>query len=127
MPEPRKDHVIETPNHTEEMGLMSEMQTKEVLWTWRDRIADLSRDHRFKYGMVFKNKRARAGASLQHPHSQILALPIVLLSVREELDRARQYYDYEDRCVFCDLVQQELAEREGVVEESAQFLGEVKL
>ena len=50
-----------------------------------------------------------------------------LLSVREELDGAREYYDYKDRCVFCDLVQQELAEREGVVEESAQFLGEVKL
>jgi len=37
-----KDHVIETPNYTEEMGLISEMQTKEVLWTWGDRIADLS-------------------------------------------------------------------------------------
>jgi len=49
------------------------------------------------------------------------------LSVREELDGAREYYDYKDRCVFCDLVQQELAEREGVVEESAQFLGKVKL
>jgi UDPglucose--hexose-1-phosphate uridylyltransferase len=127
MPELRKDHVIETPNHTEEMRLMSEMQTKEVLWASRDRIADLSRDHRFKYGMVFKNKKARAGASLQHPHSEILALPVVPLNVREELDGTRQYYDYKDRCVFCDVVQQELAQREGVVEESAQSLDEVKL
>ena len=87
----------------------------------------LSRDHRFKCGMVFKNKRARTGAVLQHPHSQIIAFPIMPLSVREELDGAREYYDYKDRCVFCDLVQQELAEREGVVEESAQFLGKVKL
>jgi UDPglucose--hexose-1-phosphate uridylyltransferase len=54
-------------------------------------------------------------------------LRIVSLDVREELGRARQYYDYKDRCVLCDLVRQELAEREGVVEESAQFLSEVKL
>jgi UDPglucose--hexose-1-phosphate uridylyltransferase len=51
----------------------------------------------------------------------------VPVHVREELDGVRQYYDYKNRCVFCDLVQQQLAEREGVVEESAQFLGEVRL
>jgi UDPglucose--hexose-1-phosphate uridylyltransferase len=114
--------VIETPNHADEMGLMSEMQTKEVLWAWRDRIVDLSRDHRLKYAMVFKNKGARAGATLQHPHSQIIALPIVPLRVQEELDGARQYYEYKDRCVFCDLVEQELADRERVVEETDRFV-----
>jgi len=57
----------------------------------------------------------------------VIETPTVPVHVREELDGARQYYDYKDRCVFCDPVQQELAEREGVVEESAQFLGEVKL
>jgi UDPglucose--hexose-1-phosphate uridylyltransferase len=117
--------VIETPNHAEEMGLMSEIQTNEVLWAWRDRIVDLSRDHRFKYVMVFKNKGGAAGASLQHPHSQIIALPIVPLQVQEELDGARQYYDYKDRCVFCDVVQQELADRERVVEESDRFVSVV--
>jgi len=114
--------VIETPDHADEMGLMSEMQTKEVLWAWRDRIVDLSRDHRLKYAMVFKNKGARAGATLQHPHSQIIALPIVPLRVQEELDGARQYYEYKDRCVFCDLVEQELADRERIVEETDRFV-----
>ncbi len=114
--------VIETPDHADEMGLMSETQTGEVLWAWRDRIVDLSRDHRFKYVMVFKNKGRRAGASLQHPHSQIIALPIVPLRVQEELDGARQYYTCKDRCVFCDLVQQELADRERVIEESDKFI-----
>jgi UDPglucose--hexose-1-phosphate uridylyltransferase len=55
---------------------------------------------------------------------ETLTVPV---HVREELDVVRQYYDYKDRCVFCDLVQEELAQREDMVEESAQFLGEVKL
>lgn len=117
--------VIETPNHDEEMALMPEMQINEVLWAWRDRIVDLARDKRFKYVMVFKNKGAQAGASLQHPHSQIIALPIVPLSVQEELTGALQYYEYKDRCVFCDLIQQELSDRKRVVEDSERFIGVV--
>jgi UDPglucose--hexose-1-phosphate uridylyltransferase len=114
--------VIETPNHDEEIALMPEMQIREVLWAWRDRIVDLARDKRFKYVMVFKNKGVRAGASLQHPHSQIIALPIVPLRVQEELDGARQYYEYKDRCVFCDIIRQELSDRKRVVEDSERFI-----
>ena len=117
--------IIETPNHDEEMALMPEMQINEVLWAWRDRIVDLARDKRFKYVMVFKNKGAQAGASLQHPHSQIIALPIVPLSVQEELTGALQYYEYKDRCVFCDLIQQELSDRKRVVEDSERFISVV--
>jgi UDPglucose--hexose-1-phosphate uridylyltransferase len=114
--------VIETPNHDEEIALMPEIQIREVLWAWRDRIVDLARDKRFKYVMVFKNKGVRAGASLQHPHSQIIALPIVPLRVQEELDGARQYYEYKDRCVFCDIIRQELSDRKRVVEDSERFI-----
>jgi UDPglucose--hexose-1-phosphate uridylyltransferase len=117
--------VIETPNHDEEMGLMPEVQINEVLWAWRDRIIDLARDTRFKYVMVFKNKGARAGASVQHPHSQIIALPIVPLRVQEELTGALQYYEYKDRCVFCDLIQQELSDRKRVVEDGERFISVV--
>jgi UDPglucose--hexose-1-phosphate uridylyltransferase len=117
--------VIETPNHDEEMALMPEMQINEVLWAWRDRIVDLARDTRFKYVMVFKNKGARAGASVQHPHSQIIALPIVPLRVQEELTGALQYYEYKDRCVFCDLIQQELSDRKRVVEDGERFISVV--
>lgn len=117
--------VIETPNHDEEMGLMPEVQINEVLWAWRDRIVDLARDTRFKYVMVFKNKGARAGASVQHPHSQIIALPIVPLRVQEELTGALQYYEYKDRCVFCDLIQQELSDRKRVVEDGERFISVV--
>jgi UDPglucose--hexose-1-phosphate uridylyltransferase len=114
--------VIETPNHFEEMSDMREEQIQEVIWAWRDRVLDLKKDKRFKYILIFKNKGAQAGASLEHPHSQIIALPIVPIRVQQEINGAKEYYNFKDRCVFCDIVQQELDERERVVEENHEFI-----
>lgn len=114
--------VVETPNHFEEMHKMPEKQIEEILWAWRDRMLDLRRDRRFKYILVFKNKGSQAGASLEHPHSQIIALPIVPVRVNQELHGSKLYYDYKDRCVFCDILNQELGERERLVEENGEFV-----
>ena len=65
-----------------------------MLTTYRERILDLSRDQRIKYILVFKNHGADAGASLEHSHSQIIALPIVPKRVSEEIDGAKVYYEY---------------------------------
>ncbi|HNW84475.1 MAG TPA: galactose-1-phosphate uridylyltransferase [Candidatus Cryosericum sp.] len=114
--------VIETPNHAEELAAMPESRIRDVLWTWHDRILDLAHDGRFRFVMVFKNKGARAGAMLAHPHSQIMALPVVPFHVQEELAGALDYYRYRDRCVFCDLIAQELADRRRVIEDSDHFV-----
>ncbi len=114
--------VIETPNHFEEMSDMREEQIQEVIWAWRDRVLDLKKDKRFKYILIFKNKGSQAGASLEHPHSQIIALPIVPIRVQQEINGAKEYYNFKDRCVFCDLVSQELEDRERVVEENHEFI-----
>ncbi len=114
--------VIESPNHSDEISNMDEKQIEEIIWAWRDRLLDLSKDKRFKYILIFKNKGSQAGASLEHPHSQIIALPIIPIRVTQELNGSKQYYEYKDRCVFCDIVQQELDERERLVEENGDFI-----
>jgi len=114
--------VIETPNHAEELAMMPVSHISDVLWTWHDRMLDLAHDGRFRFVMVFKNKGARAGAMLAHPHSQIMALPVVPLHVQEELTGALDYYKYRDRCVFCDLITQELADRRRVIEDTDRFV-----
>ena len=114
--------VIESPSHSDEISTMDEKQIEEIIWAWRDRLLDLSKDKRFKYILIFKNKGSQAGASLEHPHSQIIALPIIPIRVTQELSGSKQYYEYKDRCVFCDIVQQELDERERLVEENGEFI-----
>ncbi|MGB9750547.1 MAG: galactose-1-phosphate uridylyltransferase [Caldisericia bacterium] len=114
--------VIETPNHFEEMSDMQESHIEEIIWAWRDRIIDLKKDKRFKYILIFKNKGSQAGASLEHPHSQIIALPIVPIRVSQELDGSMEYYNFKDRCVFCDIIQQEIEQKERLVEENHEFI-----
>jgi UDPglucose--hexose-1-phosphate uridylyltransferase len=85
-------------------------------------MIDLQQDQRFKYVMIFKNHGAAAGASLAHTHSQLIALPVVPSVVAEELQGARDYFRFKERCVFCDIVQQEMGERKRMVYQNDSFV-----
>lgn len=99
--------IIETPDHDKNLADLDEFHISKVLWVYTQRIADLGRDDRFKYVLVFKNQGEAAGASLQHAHSQLIATPVTPKRVKEELVGARAYYDYKQRCIFCDYIKQE--------------------
>src|SRR4029078_13685679 len=83
----------------------------DVLLAYRERMVDLKKDPRFEYILVFKKHGAAAGASLEHPHSQLIATPIIPIMVTEELNGAGQYYEMKERCVWCDIVRQERRSR----------------
>jgi UDPglucose--hexose-1-phosphate uridylyltransferase len=85
-------------------------------------MLDLVRDHRFRYILVFKNHGRQAGASLSHSHSQLIATPVTPNHVKDKLDGARQYFNYKDRCIFEDILRQELKEGSRLVYENAGFV-----
>jgi UDPglucose--hexose-1-phosphate uridylyltransferase len=114
--------VIETPDHNGHIGILDVRQIEEIIWAYRDRSIDMRKDPRLEYVMIFKNHLREAGASLDHPHSQIIAMPIVPKRVQEELDGAQRYFDYKERCVFCDMIAQEFKDKTRVVMESEHFL-----
>jgi UDPglucose--hexose-1-phosphate uridylyltransferase len=114
--------VIETPRHEETLATLPLKDVKNVLLAYRERIIDLRRDQRLRYVLVFKNHGVSAGASLEHSHSQIIALPIVPRRVVEEVEGAKNYFSYKDRCVFCDIIRQELQRRHRVITENKFFL-----
>ena len=114
--------IIDNPEHYSEISDASDYQAEEVIWAYLGRSIDLRRDPRFKYILIFKNYGKSAGASLEHPHSQLIALPIIPKRVNEELISASEYYDYKERCVFCDMVRQEMDEGERIVLENEDFI-----
>jgi len=114
--------IIETPEHNLTLANLPIKRVEDVIWAFRDRIIDLRQDKRFKYILIFKNHGEPAGASLEHPHSQLIALPIVPRQVIEELQGAKQYYTYKERCIFCDVIHQEMEAGVRVVSENADFL-----
>jgi len=114
--------IIESPRHLVSTAELSEEQLREVLWVYRDRLVDLKKDHRLVYGMIFKNVGAAAGASLEHTHSQLIVTPIVPIYVWEEMTGSLEFYNYRGRCVYCDMIQQELASEKRIVLDSPGFL-----
>jgi len=100
---------------------MDQARIEDVLWAFRDRILDLKKDRRFRYILIFKNQGEAAGASLEHSHCQLIALPIVPKRVREEVDGSKQYYTLKERCIYCDIIRQELDSQTRVVDQNDDF------
>lgn len=108
--------VVETNQHIANMADLSREQIDRVLASYVNRITDLEKDQRFKYVLVFKNYgQPAAGGKHKHARSQLIATPVNPKRVKEELVGARQYYDIHERCVFCDIIRQELVSQERVV------------
>jgi UDPglucose--hexose-1-phosphate uridylyltransferase len=114
--------VVETPRHDEDPASYSRERMVEVINAYRERMIDLLRDTRFQYILVFKNHGPSAGASLQHAHSQIIALPVTPARIEMELAGCGRYYDYRGRCIYCDIIQQEIADTRRLVSENADFV-----
>jgi UDPglucose--hexose-1-phosphate uridylyltransferase len=114
--------IIETDKHELDMANMSVHTIKDVLWAYRERMIDLSRDTRFSYILVFKNHGHAAGASLEHSHSQLIATPIVPKRVLEEIEGARRHYQFRERCIYCDIIRQELSQGSRLVKDHDAFV-----
>jgi UDPglucose--hexose-1-phosphate uridylyltransferase len=114
--------VIESPEHTASLATLPESAVADVLTAFRERVIDLKKDPRFEYVLVFKNHGAAAGASLEHPHSQLIATPIIPIMVLEELKGAAEYYEMKERCVWCDIVRQERRSRHRIIVEANGFV-----
>jgi UDPglucose--hexose-1-phosphate uridylyltransferase len=114
--------IIETPDHDLKFTDFPSEQLQSVLRAYGERMTQLKKDARLDYILIVRNHRKQGGASLKHPHSQLIALPFVPHSVMEELEGSKQYFDNKKRCIFCDIVQQEIEERVRLVDENEDFL-----
>ena len=114
--------LVESPYHTKDISELLNSEVENVISMYCRRAIDLSRDTRFKYIMFFRNYGQSAGASLEHPHTQLIALPMVPKSVLEELQGAQDYFNYRERCIFCDIIRQEMQKKETVILENKHFI-----
>lgn len=114
--------IIESPNHEKTLEDLSVQEIIDVLTVCQDRITDLHKDVRFRYVLLFKNEGAQAGASLSHPHSQLIATPVTPKRVKEKLTGAEAYYKQKERCVFCDIIIHEKETGTRIVYENEHFL-----
>lgn len=114
--------IIEGPDHDTLFADLAPEHAVQVLKAWRQRYLQLKQDKRLQYIQLFKNHGPTAGASLEHPHSQLIATPLVPAAVNEELARLKAYRQEKKSCLFCDLIEAELATGTRVVAYNEEFL-----
>ena len=114
--------IIESPNHKDQFAYLPPDKIFYVLLAYRERILDLKRDPRFRYVMVFKNHGRAAGASLEHSHSQLIALPVVPQMITSEMEGAASYYHFRERCIYCDMITQEMQQNIRIVTQNNDFI-----
>lgn len=114
--------VIESPEHSIQPEEMGTEQMLRIIKVYRNRVADLEKDARLRYILIFKDSGKGAGAVYNHPHSELVATPVIPKGIKEELDGAKEYYAYKERCVFCDMIREELRLGERVIFETRDFI-----
>ncbi len=114
--------VIETPHPGPQMHEMEVQQIVDVLLACRARILDLKRDARFRYVMVHKNYGEGEGDLKFHSHSHIIATPITPARVKVELMNQMEHYKFKARCLFCDIIFQELNDDERLIYQNDKFI-----
>ncbi len=114
--------VIEHPDHTKALADLNKEEVEAVLSQYQHRYLALAQCKDFKYVLIFKNFGSSAGATIEHGHSQVIALPMVPKSVLGEIKGAEHYHQSQGRCVFCDMIEQEYHDKERIVAENSAFI-----
>jgi UDPglucose--hexose-1-phosphate uridylyltransferase len=114
--------LVETPHHNVKPEDTGPDHMAKVIAMYRDRIADLEKDSRLRYILIYKNSGKDAGEVFSHPVSYLMGTPVIPKTVKDELDSAKQYFSYKERCIFCDIIREELRVGERIILETKHFL-----
>jgi UDPglucose--hexose-1-phosphate uridylyltransferase len=114
--------VVEHPDHNTCMSLMSRPEVEDILKTYRQRSLAIQKIKDIRSVIIFKNHGPAAGSSQQHPHSQIVATPVVSCAIRNRIEGASKYFDVIGRCMICGMLEHELREGKRIVLETEHFV-----
>lgn len=111
--------VIEAPGHSQSLATLETHQIENIFMAYRERLLDLGRDHRFQQFLIIKNY---PGVFNRHPHSHLMALPVIPKRIDEEIWGTMNYFKRKERCIYCDIIREEISLGKRVVLETSHFL-----
>jgi UDPglucose--hexose-1-phosphate uridylyltransferase len=111
--------VVETPGHQQNFASMDTQQIEKILRAYRERLKDLEKDRRFQQFLILKNY---PGVFNRHPHSHIIAMPVIPGRIDEEIYGTMDYYQRKERCIFCDIIKEEISMKKRVILETVHFV-----
>ncbi|MGQ9509297.1 MAG: galactose-1-phosphate uridylyltransferase [Thermodesulfobacteriota bacterium] len=114
--------IIETPTHNRTIATMDLEEVRNTVFAYRERYLALSKQKQIDLITIFRNYGERAGTSLEHPHSQIIATPIVPPHVRNPLYQSQLACDTYGNCIYCEMVDEERRRKVRIIQESEYFI-----
>jgi len=114
--------IIETPWHNRHLADLDENKLEMVLRSFQERTVSLAQDEQLRYVQIFRNHRREAGASIEHPHCQLLALPYIPPLLEKEYTRSHDFYLEEGRCLLCSLIEKEEESGERIILQNDSFI-----
>ena len=114
--------LIESPLHNTTTALQSAHEIALTLKAFQARGREIIQDPRIEQIFYFKNHGPRAGTSVEHPHSQILALPMVPHNVRHRIEEQRRAFDDMGACPVCAMLEEEVLDGERVISDNDHFV-----
>jgi UDPglucose--hexose-1-phosphate uridylyltransferase len=114
--------VIDSPMHDQCFAMVGQKTAEEIFLAYRDRYTVLSSNPKLKICIIFKNHGLRAGTSIEHPHSQIISVPVVPVHIRQKLDEAMRFNDDTGECVYCKIIEEEKKDKERIILETDNFI-----
>ena len=118
----RQEVIIESPNHAKTLATLSVEQVEILIETYHQRYLAFMEDPEVMMVTIFRNHGSAAGASLRHPHSQMIATSIVPRNRRWQDEEAQRYFDHWNHCLYCDMLHFEIQENERVIRENDSFV-----
>ena len=113
--------IIESPRHNDTIPLMSYEQVEGIIRTYKSRYLALQKKEGIEAIIIFRNHGSSAGTSLEHPHSQLIATPVVPPQTRNRMESATRFFDNSGDCIFCRTLAEELIQKKRMVLESEHF------
>jgi len=114
--------VIITADHQRQMGQFSKVEIEMVVDMYQERYLDLTKKKFIKYVSLFHNYGREAGATVAHPHSQIIAIPVIDPDLRDSLDGAENFYRSQGKCVYCTMIDWDRKDGRRIIYENEKFV-----
>lgn len=114
--------IVENPAHGISLASLEVDEITQVIAVYRDRVTDLKNDRRLRYILIFKNQGALAGSPIDHVHSHLIAAPVIPQRIDAELKSARKHFNFKERCLFCDIIRQDLEQGVRIIEKNEEFV-----
>jgi UDPglucose--hexose-1-phosphate uridylyltransferase len=118
----RHEVIVESPLHNMDMAHVETDHLAEILGVYRERFVEAHRDERVEHVIVFKNHGPSSGTTIQHPHAQLIGVPITPIGARNRMDEAMRYFDNRGECLMCAIIKEDMADGRRVILDTDSFV-----